>query len=97
MPSSAEVQNQLADLKPQLEKKYPISELGVFGSYARDEHRPDSDLDVLVTFDGPVTLFDLVRLENDIASRLEIDVDLVTSGSLKPRIESSVTNDVVYV
>lgn len=92
-----DIQHELATLKPQLREKYPIDELGIFGSYVRDEHRPDSDLDILVTFDEPVTLFDLVRLENELASELGIDVDLVTRDSLKPRIGARVAKDVVYV
>lgn len=97
MKSSGEIQTQLAALKPELQKEYPISELGVFGSYARAEQRPESDIDVLVVFERPVTLFDLVRLENELTDQLDIDVDLVTRNSLKPRIESRVEEDVVYV
>lgn len=97
MQDSEKVRSDLADLKPQLQENYPISELGVFGSYARDEQRPESDIDILVTFEQPVTLFDLVRLENELSTRLGIDVDLVTKESLKPRIESHVTEDVLYV
>ena len=97
MATAAEIRTRLASLKPQLEAEYPIDELGIFGSYGRDEHRPDGDLDVPVTFDAPVSLFDLVRLENQLTSRLGVEVDLVTADSLKPRIESRVIGDVVYV
>ena len=87
----------LAQLKPQLEQEYPISELGIFGSYARGEQQADSDLDILVAFEQPVTLFDLVRLENELAEELGIEVDLVTKDSLKPRIETRVRDDLVTV
>ena len=87
----------LAQLKPQLEQEYPISELGIFGSYARGEQQSDSDLDILVAFEQPVTLFDLVRLENELAEELGIEVDLVTKDSLKPRIETRVRDDLVMV
>jgi len=87
----------LAQLKPQLEQEYPISELGIFGSYARGEQQADSDLDILVAFEQPVTLFDLVRLENELAEELGIEVDLVTKDSLKPRIETRVRDDLVMV
>lgn len=97
MSSLEEIRAQLAALKPQLEEEYPIDEIGIFGSYARDEQRPDSDLDILVAFEEPVTLFDLVCLENELTSHLGVDVDLVTRDSLKPQIESRVTADVVYV
>lgn len=91
------IRNELVALKSELEAEYPIRDLGVFGSYARDEQGPESDLDVLVTFDRPVSLFELVRLEDEISRRLDCDVDLVTRESLKPRIRSHVDEDVVYV
>lgn len=97
MRRSDEIRAELAALKPQREETYPIDELGVFGSYARDEHHPESDLDVLVTFEQPVTLFELVRLERELTDELGVDVDLVTRDSLKPRIAARVTEDVVYV
>jgi len=63
----------------------------------RGEQQPDSDLDILVAFDKPVTLFDLVRLENELTEELGIEVDLVTKDSLKPRVESRVRDDLVMV
>jgi len=92
-----DVSARLAELKPRLKREYSIGELGIFGSYARGEQRSDSDLDVLVAFERPVTLFDLVRLEDDLADELGVEVDLVTKESLKPRIESRVSEDLVYV
>lgn len=97
MRDAEEIRTELAALKQELQEDYPIRELGVFGSYARDEQRPASDLDILVTFDRTVTLFDLVRLENELTSRLGVDVDLVTRKSLEPRIGSRVEEDVVFV
>ena len=97
MAPAEDIPTRLARLKPRLEREYPISELGIFGSYARGEQRSDSDLDVLVAFKKPVTLFDLVRLENELTDELGVEVDLVTKDSLKPRIESRVTEDLVYV
>ncbi|MDB2239092.1 nucleotidyltransferase family protein [Halorubrum ezzemoulense] len=84
-------------MTPKLEQEYPISELGIFGSYARGEQESDSDLDILVAFDKPVTLFDLVRLENELAEELGIEVNLVTKDSLKPRIETRVRDELVTV
>ena len=97
MPESEQLRAELAELKPVLAEEYPIAELGIFGSYARGEQHADSDLDVLVTFEEPVTLFDLVRLENELTDRLGVDVDLVTGESLRPRIGARVADDVRYV
>jgi len=69
----------------------------VFGSYARGEHGSESDLDVLVEFTEPVTLFELVRLENELTTRLGVELDLVTRASLKPGIDARVAEDIVYV
>jgi predicted nucleotidyltransferase len=44
MPPAEDVSARLAELEPRLEREYSISELGIFGSYARGEQRPDSDL-----------------------------------------------------
>jgi len=97
MESTEDISTRLAQLKPRLEQEYPISELGIFGSYARGEQQSDSDLDVLVAFEQPVSLFDLVRLENELTDELGVEVDLVTKDSLKPRIESRVADDLVFV
>lgn len=92
-----DVQRELAAMKPALEAEYHVAELGIFGSFARDEQTEESDLDVLVEFQRPISLFDLVRLENEISDRLGIDVDLVTRNALKPRVEAAIDDDVVYV
>lgn len=91
------LQDELADIKPLLESEYRVRELGIFGSYVRNEQTDTSDLDILVEFESPVSLFDLVRLENELTDRLGVEVDLVTRDSLKPRIKNRVTDDVVYV
>jgi len=91
------ITGKLATLKPELEAEFLIRKLGVFGSYARGEHGSESDLDVLVEFTEPVTLFELVRLENELTTRLGVELDLVTRASLKPGIDARVAEDIVYV
>jgi|APHM01.1.fsa_nt_gi Predicted nucleotidyltransferases len=73
------------------------SETSVISDGGHEAIQPDSDLDILVAFDKPVTLFDLVRLENELTEELGIGVDLVTKDSLKPRVESRVRDDLVMV
>mgnify|MGYP005865687211 CR=1 FL=1 len=97
MNSTKKITSELTALKPELETEFPIRKLGLFGSYARNEQQSESDLDILVEFSEPVTLFELIRLENELTTRLGVDVDLVTRKSLKPRIEARVAEDVVYV
>ena len=97
MRRRADLQEQLQTLKPELVRNYNVSSIGIFGSVARDEQSETSDLDLLVAFDGPVSLFDVVRLEQELESRLDVPVDVVTEGSLKPRIGKRVAEDLVEV
>jgi len=91
------IRDELAAMKPLLQAEFHVSEIGLFGSWVRGEQTEDSDLDVLVAFDEPISLLEFVRLENVLSSRIGVDVDLVTKNSLKPRIKARVTEDVVYV
>lgn len=97
MPGREELREQLQTLKPELARDYNVSRIGIFGSVARDQQSEASDLDLLVAFDGPGGLFDVVRLEQELESRLEVEVDIVTEGSLKPRIGERVAEDLVEV
>lgn len=69
-----------------LAERYNVAALEVFGSYVRHEQRKNSDLDILVTFSKPPSLFKLVRLENELSNLLGVEVDLVLKDSLKPAI-----------
>ena len=67
-----------------------IEYLGLFGSYARGDFRPDSDVDLLVRFTKPIGLFALVHAEIELSERLGKKVDLVIDGSLSPYIKDRV-------
>ena len=77
----------------------PVVRAYIFGSYARGENGPDSDIDILVTFDraAKVSLFDHVSMAYDLQDLLGMEVDLVTEGTLLPRVAASVDNDKVLV
>jgi predicted nucleotidyltransferase len=82
---------------PLLAERYKVASLGVFGSYVRHEQRPDSDLDLLVTFYEPPSLLKFVELENYLSDVLGIKVDLVMKDALKPRIGERILAEVVAV
>lgn len=71
--------------------------LEVFGSYVRDEQTPESDLDVLVTFDKVPGLLGYISLENHLSDLLGIKVDLVMKSALKPRIGQNILREAVPV
>jgi len=82
---------------PELAEKYRVRSLEVFGSYVRNEQTPDSDLDVLVTFDKAPGLFQFIELENFLSDALGIKVDLVMKSALKPRIGPNILREAVPV
>jgi len=82
--------------KPELQRKYPISRLGVFGSYARGEADEKSDIDVAVELNGPMGL-NFVAMANEIEDLFGIKVDVVPKRSIKPTYLPSVEKDILYV
>jgi uncharacterized protein len=76
---------------------YNISSLSIFGSVARDDARPDSDVDILVEFSHPVGLFQFIELKQRLESLLGGKVDLGTPRSLKPRIREQVLREAIRV
>jgi len=68
-----------------------------FGSVARGNARPDSDVDVLVEFAHPVGLFEFIGLQQCLESLLGRKVDLGTPRSLKPRIKDCVLQEAVHI
>ena len=64
--------------------KYGVRKIGLFGSYARCEQRPDSDLDLLVDFADKKSLLTLLRIERELSENLGIKVDLLTEQAISP-------------
>lgn len=64
-------------------EKYGIKYAGVFGSYARGEARPDSDVDILVSFGDQIfTLLDMVSFKEEISEKLKKPVDIVSDRAV---------------
>jgi len=76
-------------------KDFGVKSLMLFGSVARDEARPDSDVDLLVEFDRPIGLFTFVRLKRYLEEILERSVDLGTPDSLKPYLREPVFREAI--
>ena len=89
--------DELRRLRPDLETRYPIRAMGVFGSYARGEQRQDSDLDVLVDLGDGMTLIDFVGLQLEISDALGLPVDLVMTDALEPRIGERILAEAVLL
>jgi uncharacterized protein len=81
---------------PGLREDYGVRTLGVFGSYVRGEQRPRSDLGLSVEFDTrPLTLIQVIGLEQHLSDLLGVKVDLVEKKILKPAIGRHIPQEVV--
>ena len=98
MKLSAELlHDRLQATMPILQERYGVVSLGIFGSYLHGTQRPDSDLDLLVSFREIPSLFRIVEVENFLSDLLGIQVDLVVRESLKPNIGARILAEVVPV
>jgi uncharacterized protein len=82
--------------KPELQRKYPVSRLGVFGSYARGEATSQSDIDIAVEISAPMGL-NFIAMADEIEALFGIKTDVVTKRSIKPEYLHNLEKDIVYV
>jgi predicted nucleotidyltransferase len=82
---------------PELRERFGVKSLALFGSVARNEATPRSDVDLLVEFDRPTGYFGLVRLQLFLQEILGRDVDVGTPGSLRPALRARIEKEAVRV
>ena len=92
-----EIEAILKSHRRELEEKFGVKEIGVFGSYVRGEATERSDVDILVDFYEVPSLLGFIELEEYLEDLLGIKVDLVMKSSLKPKIGEHVGRKVIYV
>ncbi|MDI3476384.1 MAG: uncharacterized protein PWQ79_2175 [Thermococcaceae archaeon] len=97
MRSLEEIEEILRKHKRELEEKFGVREIGIFGSYVRGEARETSDVDILVDFHRVPSLLEFIRLEEYLEDLLGVRVDLVMKSALKPKIAEHVKREVIYV
>lgn len=83
MKNLKEITAILTDHKAELERKFKVKALWIFGSYVRGDYTPNSDLDVMVDFAEPVG-FEFIHLADYLEKILDMPVDLTTEDAIKP-------------
>lgn len=97
MESKGEILNMLKGLLPEIQERYHVRSLALFGSFARDESSVESDVDVLVDFKKGASLFDLTGLGCFLEDALQKKVDVVSRKALRKEISESVYHDAIVV
>ena len=87
----------LSRLKPELEKNFGVTRLTLFGSTVRDEAGKDSDVDIIVTFDGPATSNRYFGVQFLLEDELGCSVDLVTDKAMKPELRPFIEREAINV
>ena len=83
--------------KPVLSERFGITEIALFGSFARDQATDSSDVDILVSFDGPATSKTYFGVQFYIEDLLGRNVDLVTAKALRSEVRPYVERDLINV
>jgi hypothetical protein len=92
-----EIINIIKSNKPEIESRYGVQRLGLFGSFVRERQRKKSDVDILVTFNRDIDLFEFLDLREFLEKKLGTKVDLVMATALKPTIGKRILAEVEYV
>lgn len=87
----------IRDHKTLLRERYNINRIGVFGSYARGDTHSGSDVDVLVEFSEPISLIQLISLENYLSDIIGLKVDVVPKEDIRKELKDTILKDAVYV
>lgn len=78
-------------------QKNDVDKAGIFGSFARNEAKEDSDIDILVHFKSRKSLFDLARLELELEKKARRKVEVITYDSINPFIREQILKEEVKI
>lgn len=97
MNSTAQILAILRERKPDLQKRYPLSELALFGSYARGDFNEKSDINILVDFNARIDGFEYIRLAHELEDALTCKIDLVSRKGIKPQYLPFVEESLIQI
>lgn len=94
-PTARDVVKDIAEMRKELRERFSVTRIGVFGSFARDEARPDSDVDIIVELSEP-TFDHYMDLKFYLEKALQRPVDLVMAEAVKPRLKPIIEREALY-
>jgi len=96
MKSLEEVKRIINIYRKELEEKFKVKSIAIFGSYARGEQTPQSDIDIIVEFKEPVGML-FIHLADFLEKILGIKVDLLTPEAIKKNRIKYINEELIYV
>ncbi len=94
--TTEQIKKKLSILLVDLRKKYPIKSFEIFGSYARGDQTDESDLDILVEFNGKIGI-KFIDLAEEIEQKTGMKIDLVSWKAVKKRYFNEISKDIISV
>jgi len=89
--------NTLTRVKPELVKRFGVTRLALFGSTVRDEARLDSDIDIVVSFNGPATSKKYFGVQFYLEDELGLAVDLITEKAMRKELRPFIEREAINV
>lgn len=99
MLTQQNILNFLSENKLFLREQFHIEKIGIFGSFARNDQNPDSDIDILIEMENNVSnVYDLKwNLREFLKNQFQRDVDICNSKHIKPYAKDYILKDAIYV
>ena len=94
--SKEQILDTLKSIKDDLNKRYRIKNIGLFGSYVNNKQKDTSDIDFLVEFEEDADLFHLVGLSRYLEEIFNTRVDVISKPSLKEDLKQHILEEVIY-
>jgi hypothetical protein len=99
MLNKTSILNFLSDNKLLLRERFHVEKIGIFGSFARNEEGPESDIDILIELESNVTnVFDLKwSLREFLKNQFQREIDICNTKHIKPFAKEYILKDAIYV
>ncbi len=92
-----EIISKLKAEKNILHKKFNVTKLGVFGSFARGEEKPESDIDILIEFSETPGMMNFFNTEEYLEKLLKRKIDLVRENAIRPELKDVIMSEVIFL
>jgi hypothetical protein len=96
MGKNKEIENIKKKIIPVL-KEYKVTKAGIFGSYARNEQKKNSDIDILIKIDDDAGLLTIIGLKMELEKKIKRKVDLVEYETIRKELKEQILNDEVRI
>jgi uncharacterized protein len=97
LQTTNQLKTKISKLMPTLQETYHVASIEIFGSYARKEQSQKSDLDLLITFSQPYSLWELLDVKEFLTTKLKMKVDLVPKDSIKPILKEQILQEAIPI